>query len=151
MRKITLLVAIVAALVLLPSLATAQHARHNARQVIMAETEVAVGTPVSVTINNPWHKTGFLVIKTANETGTASLVVTISLVLGGVDHLVCTSTAITADGTNVMVLGSSLTAASPFDAVDCIWPMSEVIKYTFTDSGGGTDFDVTAHMEWLVE
>jgi hypothetical protein len=142
---------LVAAVVLFSVSASAQQAQHNTRQVIMAETEVANGAPVSVTITNPWHKSGYLVIKTANETGAASLVVTIFNVHGGVDHLVCTSSAITTETTTTMVLGSSLTAAAPYQAVDCIWPMGEVVKFTFTDSVGATDFDVTAHMEWLVE
>ena len=82
-------------LLFVPQLSAAATAWENTLQTVMASTEVATGTPVTVTIGNRYHDTGYLIVKTENETAAASLVVTVlnSTALG--DILVCTMTAIT--------------------------------------------------------
>ncbi len=122
----------------------------NARQVVMALTEVATGTPVTVSITNPNHRTGYLVVKTENETATASLVVTVfnETILG--DVAVCTMAAITTDTTTVALLGSEVAAAQGITDA-CDFALGRLVKLTFTTSGGGADFDVTADVEWVTD
>jgi hypothetical protein len=146
MRRFVLSVYMLA-LMLLPGPALAGAAR-NVGISIMAETEVAVGVPVSVTISNPWYTTGYLIVKTANETATASLVVTVLNVTSTGDILICTSTAITTETTTAIYLGHSATAAEGITDV-CDFAMSRSVKFTFTTSGAGADFDVTADMEYV--
>jgi hypothetical protein len=118
-------------------------------QAVMATTEVSTsGGAVSKTITNPYSQTGYLFVKTENETATATLAVTVynSSTLG--DVLVCTLTDITTETTSVALLGSTVAAAGEvLDA--CDFPMGRQVKYTFTVSGAGADFDVTADMEWV--
>ena len=137
-----------ALLLLIPAHAGA--AGKNARQVVMALTEVAVSVPVTVSITNPNHITGYLVVKTENETATASLVVTVfnETLLG--DVAVCTLTAITTNTTTVALLGSEVTAAQGITDA-CDFPLGRLVKLTFTTSGAGADFDVTADVEWVTD
>jgi hypothetical protein len=136
-------------LLLLPSAAGA--AGPNERQVVMALTEVATGTPVSVSVLNQNHTTGYLVVKTENETPTASMVVTVFNTTELGDVLVCTMAAITTDTTTVALLGS-LAAGSQEGVTDaCDYPLGRIVKITFTTSGGSADFDVTADIEWVVK
>jgi len=132
---------------LLPSAAGA--AGPNARQVVMALTEVATGTPVTVSVTNQSHTTGYLVVKTENEAATAVLVVTVfnETVLG--DVLVCTMANIETDTTTVALLGSEVAAAQGITDA-CDFPLGRIVKITFTTSGGSADFDVTADIEWVV-
>ncbi len=120
----------------------------NVVQLVMADTEVAVGVPISATISNTYHTAGYLVVKTENETSAASLTVTVlnSTALG--DFLVCTLTAITSNTTEVALLGSTVAAADGVTDA-CDWPMSDVVKFTFTVTGAGSDFDVSATMHWV--
>lgn len=129
-------------------LALPAQAGKNKQQSVMALTEVATGTPVSATIDNANSTVGYLVIKTENETATASLVVTVlnSAAIG--DFLVCTLTAITTNTTTIALLGSTVTAADGITDA-CDFPMGRRVKFTFTTSGAGADFDVTADVEWL--
>jgi hypothetical protein len=145
MRRILLCALLIA---LLPSLSSA--AGKNKNQNIMSATEVAVSAPVSVTKRNPSNRTGYLVIKTENETATASLVVTVFNAHSSGDILVCTLTAITTNTTYTALLGSSLTAADGIDEA-CIFPMARDVKYTFTVTGVGADFDVTADVLWVTD
>ena len=121
----------------------------NERQVVMALTEVATDTPVTVSVANRNHATGYLVVKTENETATASLVVTVfnETLLG--DVAVCSMTAITANGTNVALLGSEVAAAQGI-ADACDFTLSRLVKITFTTTGVGADFYVTADIEWVM-
>jgi hypothetical protein len=135
-------------LVLLPSLSSA--AGKNRNQNIMSAVEVAVSAPVSVTKTSPSNSTGYLIVKTENETSAASLVVTVLNAHRSGDILVCTLTAITTNTTYVALLGSSLTAADGIDEA-CIFPMARDVKYTFTVTGGGSDFDVTADVLWVTD
>ncbi len=126
----------------------------NERQVIMALTEVATGAPVSVTISNPNHLYGYLIVKTENETASASLVVTALLVTELGDMLICTSSAVLTDTTVYIALGGGMinvaTGAVEEGIGDrCEFPTGRRMKYTFTVTGAGADFDVTADMEWL--
>ncbi len=147
-RTLALVMALLAVFLALPI--DAEAAGKNKRQVIMALTEVATGAPITVTITNPTNDTGYLVVKTENENGVASLVVTVfnSTVLG--DFLVCTTTAITTDTTTIALLGSTLTAADGITDV-CDFAMGMQVKFVFTNSGASTDFDVTADMEWVTD
>ena len=145
MRRILLLALLV---VSLPSFASA--AGKNKVQNILDAVEVAVSVPISVTASNPSNSTGYLIVKTENETAAASLVVTVLNAHLSVDVLVCTLTAITTNTTYVALLGSSLTAADGIDE-GCIFPMARDVKYTFTVTGAGSDFDVTADVLWVTD
>jgi hypothetical protein len=121
------------------------------RQTVMAITEVSTaGGPVVKTITNAQNATGYLVVKTENETATASLVVTVynGSTLGGI--LVCTSTAITTDTTTNILIGSTVAAGEGITDV-CDFPTGRTNTIVFTVSGAGADFDVTAEMEWVSE
>ena len=141
---------LIAVLAILLCAAPAGAAGKNARQVIMALTEVAVSVPITVTIDNPRAREGYFVFTTANETPSASLIVTVfnSTPLG--DFLVCTTTAVTTNSQWTTLLGSSLTAADGVDQA-CIFPISRRVKFVFTVTGDSSDFDVTADMEWLTD
>jgi len=144
MRRILYLVTALLLLLSLPAAA----AWPNSGQSVMALTEVALGAPVSVTIRNQRHTSGYLVIKTENETATASLVVTVFNVSDSGSFLVCTTTAITTETTTIALLGSTVGAADGITDA-CDFPMSREITFTFTVTGAGADFDVTADLEWL--
>ena len=145
-RTIGLLLALAAALLLL---ALPAHAGKNKRQAVMAETEVATGTPVSVTLSNGDNTTGYLIVTTANEAATADMVVTVSNSSTLGDVLICTSSSITTDTTTFILLGSLAVAGEGIDDA-CDFPAGQRVKFTFTTSGVGADFDVTADMEWVV-
>lgn len=120
----------------------------NARISIMPITEVATGTPVTVQINVIESSIGYLLIKTENETATASLVVTVFNKNPLGDFLICTTGAITTETTTVIMLGHWVTAARGVDEV-CEFPMSLAVEFVFTISGAGADFDVTASLELI--
>ncbi len=147
MKRALLLVGLIA-LVLLPSVAGA--AGPNARQVVMALTEVATGTPVTVSVTNQSHTTGYLVVKTENETATASLVVTVFNETELGDVLVCTMANIETDTTTVALLGSEVAGSAEGITDACDFPLGRLVKITFTTSGSNADFDVTADIEWVV-
>jgi len=143
-----LLFLMLALLLFLP--ASAGAAGKNARQVVMALTEVATGTPVTVSITNPRNITGYLVVKTENETATASLVVTVFNQTALGDVAVCTMAAIATNTTTVALLGSEVAAAQGITDA-CDFPLGRLVKLTFTTSGAGADFDVTADVEWVTD
>jgi len=147
MRKHVFLLALLVALLLFPSVAGA--AGPNERQVVMALTEVATDTPVTVSVTNQSHTTGYLVVKTENETPTATLVVTVFNETELGDVAVCTMTNITTDTTTVALLGAEVTTAGGVTD-ECDLPLGRIVKITFTTSGVGADFDVTADIEWVV-
>ena len=149
MRRFILFWALIVLLV--PSVASAIESTtdKNVREVIMALTEVAVGVPVSVTIDNPGHTAGYLVVKTENETAAASLVVAAFLSSPLGDEAICSTAAITANVTTTSLFGS-LAAANGQVSTACDFPMPRSIKFVFTVTGAGADFDVTAEMQWLV-
>jgi hypothetical protein len=120
----------------------------NKRQLIMAATEVAVSAPVSVTITNGNYATGYLIIKTENETASASLETTVLMVSPLGDELLCTLTAITIEATTSFLLGTFVGPSSDVLAT-CDFPMPRQIKFTFTVTGAGADFDVSAEMQWI--
>lgn len=142
MRRIFILLA---AILLIASPAMAQK---NKTQSILTITEVATDAPVTVTVSNPYFNTGYLSVKTENETATASLVVTIYNVTPLEDILVCTMNAITTDTVTNVLLGYYQPAAAGVDQV-CSWPLTRTVKFVFTTTGVGADFDVTADMEWV--
>ncbi len=135
-------------LLLLLFVAPAFGAGKNKRQEVMPLTEVATGAAITVTIANPSNRTGYLIVKTENETATASLVVTVSNVSTLGNALVCTLTAITTNTTTIALLGSLIAAGGPL-ADACDFPMSRLVQLVFTTSGGGADFDVTAEIQWV--
>ena len=122
----------------------------NERKVVMALTEVATDSPITVSVANRNHATGYLVVKTENETATASMVVTVfnETVLG--DVAVCTMAAITTNTTTVALLGSEVAAAQGITDA-CDFTLGRLVKITFTTSGSGADFDVTADIEWVMK
>lgn len=121
----------------------------NARQSIMALTEVNNSAPVTVQLANLGRKTGYLVVKTENETTEASLVVTVTIESPLGDILVCTSTAITTNTTTYILLGSTIAAAAPITDA-CDFPLGRTLNFIFTQSVADKDFDVTAEMQWVV-
>ncbi len=120
----------------------------NKRQVVMSLTEVATDTPVTATVNNSNNAAGYLIVKTENEAATADMVITVlsTTVLG--DTLLCTLANITTDTTSLFLLGSTVAATGAILTV-CDFPMPRRVKFTFTTTGVGADFDVTAEMAWL--
>lgn len=134
---------ILAAFVLL--LATFAGAQQFSTKTLLTETEVATGTPVSVSIQNVSHPSAYLVIKTENETATASLVVTVYATSAYDDVLLCTGPAITTNTNTTILIGSYVTAAPDVDSV-CDFPLPINVKFTFTTSGAGADFDVSAEL-----
>lgn len=145
MLKRILLVLLLAAFVAVP----VAYAYKNERVAVMALTEVATGTPVSVTLNNVGRLSGYLIVKTENETAAASMVVTFLSTSALGDTLLCTSSPITTDTTTTILFGLDLSAAEGVTDA-CAFPATRSIKVTFTTSGAGADFDVTSDIEWLV-
>lgn len=120
-------------------------------QVVMALTEVSTsGGAVTATINRADHQTGYLIVKTENEVATASLAVVVAAVTDSGEITICTATAITTDTTTAILLGSTVAAGEGVTDV-CDFPVTRQTKVTFTVTGAGADFDVTADMEWVYE
>jgi len=145
MRRFALLISLVA-LLALPGPALAQK---NKSVHIMDATEVATGTPVTVTVNNPNQSTAYLVIKTANETATASMVTTVNYVLAGNVVAACTLTAITTNTTTTFLIGHWATTALGIQNVCQNFALPRVFQLVFTTSGAGADFDVTVDLEYV--
>jgi len=146
MKQHVILLAVLAALFPL----SASAATKSSIDPVMAITEVAVSVPITVSISNPRNSQGYFTFTTANETATASLIVTIfnASVLG--DILVCTTTAVTTNSQWTTYLGATVTPSSGVDQ-NCIFPMARDVKFVFTVTGAGADFDVTADMLWVTE
>ena len=121
----------------------------NKQQPVMAITEVATGTPVTVKLSNVGYQTAYLVVKTENEAAAADMVVTVTLESALGDILVCTSASITADTTTFILLGSLAAAGEGIDDA-CDFPLGGGLNFIFTTSGVGADFDVTAELQWVV-
>lgn len=119
----------------------------NQREVVMAETAVAYGAPVSVTLTNPNHGAFYTIVTTANETGAASMLVKwfASTPLG--DFRICQTAGITTETTGYYQLGK-ITNAGWGVTGTCHHPLARKIKIVFTQSNADTAFDVTAEVEW---
>ncbi len=113
---------------------------------ILDEVEVATGTPVSVTKTIRDTTSGMLIIETENETAEASLVVTVHNVNPIEDTTICTVTAIEADLVYTAFVGANIGATDGIDQQCTKIPMGPAVKFTFTVSGVGADFDVTAYL-----
>ena len=123
----------------------------NERILVMEETEVSTaGGAVNISIRNPRHSTGYLVVKTDNLTAAPSLVVVVQAdtPLGYFD--LCTLSAITTDTTTVALIGHDAAASEGITDV-CDFPMTERLYVTFTMTGAGADFDVTAYFEMVAD
>lgn len=129
---------------------TPAYAAFNHTETVLAITEVATGSPVVAALANDYNTTGYLIVKTENETAAASLVVTISGSNSVGNVLLCTSSAITANETNVIMIGSLAAAGEGIDDA-CDFPMTRIVVFTFTVTGAGADFDVTAAIEWVAD
>ena len=138
-----------ALLVVLFVAAPASAQLRNKRQPVMAITEVATGTPVTVTLSNVGARTAYLVVKTENEAAAADMVVTVTIESALGDILICTSASITTNTTTNILLGSLAAAGEGIDDA-CDFPLGGGLNFIFTTSGGGADFDVTAELQWVV-
>lgn len=147
MRYLTSFLAL-AAVLLAAAPALAQ--LRNTRVPIMSITEVATGTPVTVALTNVGARTGYLVVKTENETATADMVVTVTIESALGDILVCTSSSITTDTTTNILLGSLVAGGAEGITDACDYPLGANLNFIFTTSGVGADFDVTAELQWVV-
>lgn len=144
LSKVFLLVAMVLMLVM-PAGAASKFSHQN----LKTDDEVSTASGAeSVSITNARWNTGYLTVTTANEVATASLVVTVFNTLAGGDVLVCTMTAITTNTTTVALLGSTVAAAEGITDA-CDFPLGSTIKFTFTVSGAGADFDVTSDISFV--
>lgn len=143
----TIVIGLLALLWALPALGAGK----NRIQRILNTVEVAVGVPITVTLTNPSNREGYLIVLTENETAAASLVVTVLNASSSGDVLVCTLTAITTNSVWVAYLGATLTPADGLDQANCPFPMARDVKYTFTVTGAGADFDVTADVFWITD
>jgi hypothetical protein len=118
-------------------------------EVILTSIEVATGTPVVAALTNDNYQTAYLFVKTENETATASLVVTVTAfsALGGA--VICTMAAITEEKTTVALLGSLADGSQEGITDACDYPLPKRLVFTFTTTGAGADFDVSASVDWI--
>jgi len=119
---------------------------------ILPTTEVSTsGGAVTVNYDSGLQEfdAGYVVIKTTNETATASLVVTIFGVNDNDAYLICSSTpAITDEETFVILLGNFQGPGGGVDQV-CEFPIPRKVRFVFTVTGGGADFDVRAYLDTI--
>jgi len=144
-------IAVACALVLLCSM-SASGQNINSRQTLMTATQVATGSPVTVTIDNIGYSSGYLIVKTENETATASLVVTVTGDNDLGDISLCTTDAITTNTTEHTLLGAmpGVENVPPDIENICDFPLTHRLNFTFTVTGVGADFDVSADFLGLV-
>ena len=105
-------------------------------------------TTVTATVPAWFSHSGYLVITTTDEVGTASLAVTITT--AGITADICAVTAITTETEWVVHLG--LPTAAIDTAIDqaCAYPLTGSTVFTFAVSGTATPtFTITADMYWL--
>lgn len=117
-------------------------------RILIAEGETLTtgGVPAySIVVNNPNHTRGYLVIKTENEVGTASIatIVQNASIIGY--YTIATLTAITTETTTVVLLGSDVAAGEGVDEV-FDFPLADRVFFVFTISGGGAEMDITAYL-----
>jgi hypothetical protein len=143
MRKVLAL----AALVLL--VATPAAAWRNVPVEILDDVTVSNGAPNSVTFSNPTASSMLLIYTTADEVATASLVVQVAITTAIGDIVICTGNAVTTETTTTMLVGSRAAAAGSIDLA-CDYPMAANMKVTFTVTGGGASFDISASAELLL-
>lgn len=117
---------------------------------VLSLTEVATGTPITASISNRGNSQGYFSFLTANETASASLIVTVFNKSAQGDILICTTTAVITNSQWTTYIGATKTPSDDIDQ-NCIWPMARDMKFVFTVTGGGADFDVTAGMLWVTE
>lgn len=118
----------------------------NTRLEVLDDVTVATGTPATFTFSNPTASSMLLIYTTADEVATASLVVTVAVVTPLGDFTMCTGAAVTTETTTTMFVGSRAAAAGAID-IACDYPMAANMKVTFTVSGGGASFDISASSE----
>ncbi len=142
-----------AASLLMALSATAEHTSVE----LMALTEVATDTPITVNYDSSTvtrrdadhgvidsqFESAYITVVTTNETATASLILTVFGVNDLGAYLICTSTAITTETTTTILLGSLATAAGGI-ADACDFPLPKSLRFVFTTTGVGADFDVQA-------
>lgn len=117
----------------------------------LASTTVATGAPISATYSGPPSDgpSAYLLVTTANEVNTASLVVTVFGRNAAGTYLLCTSTAITTETTTAILLGS-LAGAGEGITDACDFPLPSSLTVTLTVSGTDASFDVSAFLDSAV-
>ncbi len=111
-----------------------------------AETLTTGGVPAySIQINNSNHTRGYLVIKTDNEVGTASIATVVQAASSAGYFTIATLSAITTETTTVALLGSDVAAGEGVDEV-FDFPLTDRMLFVFTIGGGGAEMDITAYL-----
>lgn len=130
--------------VLLLASALPSSAQEFVSRSLSAQT-VATGSPVSATYSGLASDgpSAYLLITTANEVNTASLVVTVLGRNAAGTYLLCTSSAITTETTTAVLLGSLAAAGEGLTDV-CDFPLPQSLTVTLTVSGTDASFDVSA-------
>jgi hypothetical protein len=113
--------------------------------VLDTATLVETGAPVIVTIPTPYWRSGYLVVTTSAEVGTASLVVTIHMLIGGVLITLGTLAAITTNTSVVSLLGAGALAAGEGVANVEPLPLGPQTTFVFTVTGTTASFEVVAY------
>jgi len=129
--------------------ATMASAQDNARHVVLEETTLATaGSPYTYTVHNQNHSTAYLIIKTANEVATATLIPQISGSSALGDYALGTGSAITTETTTVILLGSDKTAAGGVaEAFDL--PLPKDFQIAIAVAGSGASFDVSIELQYV--
>lgn len=143
MRRI-LAVVLLSCGIAFPSLAVG-----NRIQTILPTQTVTTGSPVTITIANLGHTTGYLVVKTENDVATPNMQVTVRIDNPLTDIDLC-SLVISTETTTVLLIGAEgIAAGEGIDEV-CETPLGREISFVF-QIGVPTSFDVTAEMQWLAQ
>jgi hypothetical protein len=131
---------------------TALGAGKNKRiEILDAVTVSTAGGVETVTFNNPTASSMYLIVVTSAEVATASLTVAVSVDADEFTAVpICTSAAITTETTYFMAVGTLAAAGGDIDLA-CDFPISRRTTVTFTVTGAGASFDISADAELLAD
>lgn len=133
------------AILLLPLLGAA-----SSEQAVMAETTVAQGSDVSVTIATPGNTTGYLLVVSTNEVGTSLSTVTVYNVTTLGEYVACSRAGIATETTTVILLGSGFAPGGGIDTA-CDVAMGSTLRVLFSDAIPATSMDFTAVIAWVAD
>ena len=137
------ILAILAMALIFPSAISAGRGTYT--QIVPSQT-ITDSAPVTVTIDQWWGTSGYLVVTTADEAGTSTL--TVTMTSAGISADLCTMAAITTNAESTLLFGSTIAAAAPVDTV-CDFPTVGPTTFTFTVTGTTPGFTVVADLYWL--
>ncbi|TFG62690.1 MAG: hypothetical protein E4H28_07345 [Gemmatimonadales bacterium] len=135
--------AILAMALIFPSAISAGRGTYT---LVVPSQTITDAAAVTVTIDQWWATSGYLVVTTADEAGTSTL--TVTMTSGGISSSLCTMAAITTNAESTLLFGSSAGVAAPVDTV-CEFPTVGSTTFTFTVTGTTPGFTVVAELYWL--